>query len=1452
LAFGTSSATGTVVLSPSGASTEASTTAVAVNYGTLKLGNGNGASIITGAQGGLTVATNGTLDLNGNSVTAWNLSGGGNITNNSSSADATLTADNSGASTFGGTITDGSNGHITALTKSGTGTLTLSGANTYSGATTVNGGELLGGANNVFSASSAMTINTGGTVDLGGFSNTINSVALAGGTIQNGSLTGAITSSGGTINAIGGSASVEASSNKTTVEGSNGYTGATTIDNGATLAMTGTASIVSSSGVSNSGTFDISGLTNGGASIKTISGNGGVTLGSNTLTITAGGSSFGGDIGGSGGLTLNAPSGTFTLTASNDYTGATTITAGTLALSGSGSISDSSVVTANGTFDISGVTSNTLIKTLAGSGSVNLGGNNLVITAGSTTFSGAIGDGGNFGGIEISGGTQTLSGTNTYTNVTQIDTGATLALKGASAIADSAYVTFTPTGGGVATLDISQSSTGASVAGLYDPFDVGVVSLGSKTLTIGSAGVAFNGVIQDGGIGNGAGGAVTIAAGGDQQLGGTNTYTGLTTINATGELDLISNGAHNGSIATSSGLVDNGIFDISDLGHHGTTPTTTSIIALSGSAGAFLNLGENGLNLTNANGTFAGTIADGGNSGGTGGSLSIGGGTETLTGTNTYTGGTSITGGTLVVGNSSALGTGTVSMAAGTTLSFLNAANYTLTNKFQISGDPIFTPPVNTTQTISGTISNATGPAPAGIVDMEGAGTLVLSGTNSYSGGTIISAGTVQVTNDNSVGTGTVTLDGGTFQAGAAGLSFSNNFAINPTNGTIDTQAKTLTLSGTVADGTGSGALTKIGTGMLILTGTDTYSGGTTISAGTLQLGNGGSTGSIIGNVTDNGTLAVDTSATVTLSGTISGSGAFQQNGSGTTILSVLDSYGGATNVNSGTLEVNGSIAASSLTTVASGATLLGTGTVGNVQVNSHGTVTPGPAGGVGTLTVIGNLTLQSAAIYMVSINGAATSKANVTGTANITGATFAAAAGSTPVAGTDYLVLQSGAHIVGTFANAYVVIDNKFKGTLDYTTNPDDVYLDVTYYQLTSLLPSNLPKNLLNVATGIDNAILNGVTLPPGFANLFNFTPQQLENALTELEGQPATAAQRSAFQLMVDFLNLLSDPSSGGGSSPTGGGASGFAPEQAASFPSDIAEAYAAILTKAPPPQSFEQRWSAWASAFGGTSIIDGNAAAGTNTVTASDYGFAAGMDYRATPDSVYGFALAGGGTNWSVAQNLGGGRSDSFQIGIHQTTHWGPLYVSGALAFANHWFATNRIALGDQLTANFMGQSYAARGEAGYRYAVPVTGAIIGVTPYGALQAQQFHTPSFSETDLTGGGFALNFNAMTATDARSELGARFDNLQIVDDMPLVLRARVAWAHDWMSNSTLGAVFQALPGSNFIVSGVTPAANSALTTASGELHLAADWTMIAKFDGEFSATAQTYAGTGTLRYTW
>jgi uncharacterized protein with beta-barrel porin domain len=86
----------------------------------------------------------------------------------------------------------------------------------------------------------------------------------------------------------------------------------------------------------------------------------------------------------------------------------------------------------------------------------------------------------------------------------------------------------------------------------------------------------------------------------------------------------------------------------------------------------------------------------------------------------------------------------------------------------------------------------------------------------------------------------------------------------------------------------------------------------------------------------------------------------------------------------------------------------------------------------------------------------------------------------------------------------------------------------------------------------------------------------------------------------------------------------------------------------------------------------------------------------------------------------------------------------------------------------------------------------------------------------------------------------------------LPLILRARLAWAHDWVSNPSLGAIFQSLPGAAFTVNGAALPANSALASAATELHLTANWSLTGKFDGVFANGSQTYAGTGTLRYTW
>ncbi|HYC94227.1 MAG TPA: autotransporter outer membrane beta-barrel domain-containing protein, partial [Sphingomicrobium sp.] len=219
-----------------------------------------------------------------------------------------------------------------------------------------------------------------------------------------------------------------------------------------------------------------------------------------------------------------------------------------------------------------------------------------------------------------------------------------------------------------------------------------------------------------------------------------------------------------------------------------------------------------------------------------------------------------------------------------------------------------------------------------------------------------------------SAAAGTVTVDNSGGPVTTAGMQFASDGYV------IDGDALTLvgpqsiirvgdgTLAGglfdamIVAELTGTSELVKTDLGTLILTGTNRYTGGTTVAEGTLQIGNGGTSGSIVGNVTNNGALAFNRSDEVTFGGIISGSGTVSQNGTGTLTLTGANSYTGATNVNVGTLLVNGNQSgATGLTSVASGATLGGIGTIGGNVAIGDGALTPG-SNGVGTLTINGNL----------------------------------------------------------------------------------------------------------------------------------------------------------------------------------------------------------------------------------------------------------------------------------------------------------------------------------------------------------------------------------------------------------------------------------------------------------------------------------------------------------------
>ena len=202
----------------------------------------------------------------------------------------------------------------------------------------------------------------------------------------------------------------------------------------------------------------------------------------------------------------------------------------------------------------------------------------------------------------------------------------------------------------------------------------------------------------------------------------------------------------------------------------------------------------------------------------------------------------------------------------------------------------------------------------------------------------------------------------------------------------------------------------------------------------------------------------------------------------------------------------------------------------------------------------------------------------------------------------------------------------------------------------LAALLPSGASTNEVSVARALDTFVGNGGTLPLAFLNLFNLSPSDLANALDQLSGQAGTGAQESGFQMMNSFLSLLANPFADN---------RGFAPERPLPRQPLI---YKAPVYKAPAPDP--RRWSIWAAAYGGEANIKGDpVGVGSNNLTTRAGGFATGLDYHVAPDTVVGFALAGGGTSWSLAAGLGGGRSDVFQAGLYGAQQYDVAYLSGA---------------------------------------------------------------------------------------------------------------------------------------------------------------------------------------------
>jgi uncharacterized protein with beta-barrel porin domain len=544
-------------------------------------------------------------------------------------------------------------------------------------------------------------------------------------------------------------------------------------------------------------------------------------------------------------------------------------------------------------------------------------------------------------------------------------------------------------------------------------------------------------------------------------------------------------------------------------------------------------------------------------------------------------------------------------------------------------------------------------------------------------------------------------------------------------------------------------------------------------------------------------------------------------------------------NVLGGTLSVNGVITGTVFVTA--GGTLGGTGTVGNAVING-GALAPGNS--IGTLNVAGNLTFSAASSYMVEISGKSSDLAMVGGVAVLGGATVVAIPSGSVTK--QYTILTANS-IPDTF-NPVVAgtFSSNLKASLSYDVN--NVYLNFALN-----FGGGLNGNQQNVANSITHFFNSIGGIPLDFASL---TPA----GLTQVSGELPTGSQQATFQAMGLFLGLLTDPFlAGRDGGVTPGGAQPYAEESegslayAAKKQNAARAAFARIPTKADAARNdvLDPRWSVWGSAYGGGANVDGNAALSSNSADVRAFGFAAGADYRISPSTLAGFALAGGATSFSV-NGFGTGRSDLFQAGALVRHAIGAAYVTGALAYGWQQVTTDRtvtVAGLDKLHAQFNANAVSGRLEGGYRFATPW----MGVTPYAAGQFTTYGLPAYGEQALVGtNAFALNYAAQNVTAARTELGVRTDRSFALESAILTLRGRFAWAHDFNTDRNITAVFQALPGASFVVGGAAQAHDSALTTVSAEMKWVNGWSAAASFEGEFSGIRRSYAGKGVVRYAW
>ena len=1463
--------------------------------GTLRF-DGTSNLYLSGAGGGTYNLDGGTLEIGGISLNAaynhgtggyqFNL-GGGTIevvgSNLLAGVNATLMSatvshlDTNGFNATWSGVLSGTGG----LEKDGLGTLVLTGTNTYTGVTTISGGTLQLGAGSTTGSIAGDVVNNGvlafdrsnpvtftgaisgnGSVELdgGGMLTFTGTNTYSGGTtissgrtlqVGNGGATGSIAgnvANEGTLafnrsgtesfaGAISGGGAVEQNGSGTLIfGGANSYTGGTTISSG-TLQL-GIDNSLSSAGALavNGGTFDLNGHDQ---TVGKLSGGAGssIALGSGTLSAGDGSNTtVASTISGTGGF-VKQGIGTMTLTGANGYSGGTVISAGTLQIG-------------------NGVTNGSITGNVANSGVLAFNLSTGQAFGGQISGSGSVEQRGS--------GTLTLSGDNSYSGGTTVNAGKTLSL-------------LSDTAAGVGAITLGDNATLVFANGL-DVANALVIAGTGVNLSVGTGDTATE-------SGNLSGsGSYQITGGGTLNLTGDNSaFTGALILNA-GTYNLDSATALGSSTVNVQGAVTfnytvNGSQFSNAIGlttgstltaNVGSGNTATQSGAIGGDGG-LVKTGTGILILTGNNNYGGGTtisggtlqIGDGGTTGGitgnvmnngvlvvdrsnmavldgnisgTGSVIQNGSGVLWLSGNNNYTGDTLLNAGGLMVGSNTALGanTSTLVMAEGTTLGF--SGNFTISNNITVSGDPTFNVDAGQTDTINGVISD--GATPGDIVK-TGAGMLVLTAANTYTGGTTISGGTLALTGNGSiigslVDNGTFDISAKTTDASLTTLSGSGRVVLGNRNLALTAAAGTF--AGVIS---GTGGVT-ISAGQEVFTGNNSYAGDTIIVAtATLQLGNGGASGSIAGNVANNGTLIFDRSDSPAYAGVISGAGQIFQRGSGqVTLTGDSSAFAGTTTIQSGVLAVDGALGG--VITVTGGGTLAGTGTVAGATI-SGGTLSPGRSGTVGTLTVINNLTFTSASTYLVDTNSSGNSDlVSVGGSATLNGATMRIGVNGDLRLSNRYTILTATGGVNGTFT-----ISSSFaflKTDLSYDLN--NVYLTL----------DRSSASFASVATTRNQSAVAGAIERAGGGMLYNAVVQldvpSAQSAFGQLSGEvhPSTKAVLMDASHFVRNASVDRLRSAGGGAVGTSAAGAVAVGGSSSAACDDWCDAAAQGASAAPATD----RTAFWTQAFGswGQRNSDGNAAA----LSYSTSGFLVGADTPVFDNWRVGVLSGYSRTALNPGSRSSTGTSDNYDVGLYGGAQWNKLGLRLGATYTWSNIATSRTVaftgFNDSPSANYLAGTTQLFGELGYRLDVGRTAiGVVAFEPFAGLAFVNVHTNGFTEQ---GGAAALTANAGDDSLVFQTLGLRGSTTFKLGETDLTAGGSVAWRHAYGDLLPASTVAFAGGGGSFVTAGAPTAHDAAVFEAGFSTAASHSLILSIFYSGEFSdeATAQGFHGNVTWKF--